>query len=367
MIRKNLFDGESYKAEFAIITYRRLMSRQWVTNADIMADRLGCTVEKLPANLSNCDGYGELKKIVCVVKKAIREKLGVRNKSVEDCFEEDGNNKNRRFRYIGKDNDPLADMRNAKAINNLRQYWKFCQDSAGFFPKSWLEYFFKDCQDLLDMRAKHQKGEQVISVSLDRILTNIEYLPPLYEAITNKLVLEIDYKPFDEENVTLMFHPHYLKECNGRWHLFGHAEGREPGYGYNIALDRIQSKPRERSMVEYVPAPKHFYDEFFKDIVGVSHVKDAKKEHIVIRARSLYIYKLMDTKPLHQSYTMVKPYAQYDDGEYAEFSVDVEPNNEFYGRILQMGAGLEIVSPNSVRDEFARRVHDLVDLYPKKE
>lgn len=199
MQHKNLFDGDSYKAEFAKITYRWLMSRRWVTNADIMAERLGCSIEELPANLSNCDGYGELKKIVCIVKKAIREKLGVRNKNVDDCFEEDGNNKNRRFRYIGKDNDPLADMRNAKVINDLRQYWKFCQDSAGFFPKSWLEYFFKDCQDLLDMKAKRQKGEQVISASLDRILTNIEYLPSLYEAITNKMVQEIDYKPFDEE------------------------------------------------------------------------------------------------------------------------------------------------------------------------
>lgn len=342
------------------------MSRRWVTNADIMAERLGCTIEELPANLSNCDGYGELKKIVCIVKKAIREKLDVHNKNVDDCFEEDGNNKNRRFRYIGKDNDPLADMRNAKVINNLRQYWKFCQDSAGFFPKSWLEYFFKDCQDLLDMKAKRQKGEQVISASLDRILANIEYLPSLYEAITNKMVLEIDYKPFDEEEVTLMFHPHYLKEYNGRWHLFGHVEGREPEYGYNIALDRIQSRPRERAKVEYVPAPKHFYDEFFKDIVGVSHKIDVKKEHVIIRARSLYIYKLMDTKPLHQSYAIVKPFGIYDDGEYAEFSVDVEPNNEFYGRILQMGAGLEVISPENVRDKMAQRVRALSDLYPKK-
>ena len=65
-----------------------------------MAERLGCSIEELPANLSNCDGYGELKKIVSIVKKAIREKLGVRNKYVDDCFEEDGNNKNRRYRYI---------------------------------------------------------------------------------------------------------------------------------------------------------------------------------------------------------------------------------------------------------------------------
>lgn len=358
MKRKNLFDGESHKAQFAIIAYRQLMSRQWVANADIMAEYLGLkSASELPYTISKCEHVKELSKALMDIKDA----LGRCN------VEEDGNNKSRRFRYVGKDTDPLAGMRNAKAINNLRQYWKFCQDSAGFFPKSWLEYFFKDCQDLLDMKAKRQKGEQVISASLNRILTNIEYLPSLYEAITKKMVLEIDYKPFDEEEITLMFHPHYLKEYNGRWHLFGHTEGREPEYGYNIALDRIQSKPRERSKIEYVSAPKHFYDEFFKDIVGVSHLMGAQKEHIVIRAHSLYIYKLMDTKPLHQSYTVVKPYAQYDDGEYAEFSVDVEPNNEFYGRILQMGAGLEIVSPDSVRDEMAQRVHELATLYPKKE
>ena len=357
MHRKNLFDGESYKAEFALITYRWLMSRRWVTYADIMAERLGVSTKELPANLSNCDGYGELKKIVGTLKKAILEKVG------ENCFEEDGNNRNKRFRYIGKDHDPLADMRNAKVINSLRQYWKFCQDSAGFFPKSWLEYFFKDCQDLLDIKTKRQKGEQVICTSLDRILTNIEYLPLLYEAITTKTVMEIEYKPFDEEQVTLIFHPHYLKEYNGRWHLFGHAEDREPEYGYNIALDRIQARPRERSKIEYLSAPKYFYDEFFNDIVGVSHMKDCPKEHIIIRAHEYYIFKLIDTKPLHPSYKVVKTFGEYEDGKYAEFSVDVELNNEFIGRVLQLGAGLEVMSPFEVREAFTERVKNLASLY----
>lgn len=365
MQRKNLFDGDSYKAQFALITYRWLMSHRWVSYADIMADYIGVTTKELPANLSNCDGYGELKKVVGTLKKAIADKL---EKDVGECFEEEGNNRNKRFRYVGKDDDPLADMRNAKVINNLRQYWKFCQDSAGFFPKSWLEYFFHDCQDLLDMKAKRQKGEQVISSSLDRILTNIEYLPQLYEAITNKTVMEIEYKPYDEEQVTLRFHPHYLKEYNGRWHLFGHAEGRVPEFGYNIALDRIQEKPRERSKVEYVPAPNHFYDEFFKDIVGVSHMKDfPNKEHIVIRAHKHYIFKLIDTKPLHRSYEVVKPFGVYEDGEYAEFSVDVEMNNEFIGRVLQMGAGLEVMSPPKIRMIFATRVKDMASYYLEHE
>lgn len=372
MRRKNLFDG-GCKAQFADITYRWLMSRRWVTYADVLAEYLGFnsaddleySVSKYYEYTKDDDekrkGIRELKKAFPEVCDAIRERVG------GNGIVEDGNNRNKRFKYVGENDNPLADMQVAKTIDNLNQYWKFCQDSAGLMPMPWLEYFFKNCHDILAIRKKRQKGEQVISASLDRILTNIEYLPSLYEAITNKIVLEIDYKPFDEEEVTLMFHPHYLKEYNGRWHLFGHADGREPEFGYNIPLDRIQSKPRERAKVEYVPAPKHFYDEFFKDIVGVSHKNGVQKEHIIIRAHTHNIFKLMDTKPIHQSYTVTKPFAQYEDGEYAEFSVDVEPNNEFYGRILQMGAGLEIVSPKSVRSEITKRVQDLADLYPMKE
>ena len=358
MRRQNLFDGDSYKAQFAIIIYRRLIGRRWVTYADIMAEYLRLdSPNDLPYNLSNCEGYGELKKIFGTLKQAITDKIG------DGCIETEGNNRGRRFRYIGSDDDPLADMRNAKVINDLRQYWKFCQDSAGFFPKSWLEYFFKDCQDLLDMKARKRKGEQVISASLDRILTNIEYLPMLYEAIVNKQVLEIDYKPFNEEQETLLFHPQYLKEYNGRWHLFGHIDGHEPDVGYNIALDRMQSRPREKSNVNYVPAPALFYEQFFKNIVGVSHMKDAVIYNVIVRAHTYYIYKLIETKPIHPTQETITQFEVHEDGTYGEFSLQIETNNEFIGRILQMGSGLEVMSPSVVRDEFAKRVKELADLY----
>ena len=354
MARKNIFDGDSSYAAFTRVTYKLLMQGEWVTYADVMVAASG---RELKCSVSKCDDYGELKKAVPDVLRALKERCG------DDCIESDGNNRTRRFKYMGKDKSPLEDLINARAISSLREYWKFCQDSAGFFPKSWLEYFFKDCQDLLDMKAKRQKGEQVISASIDRILTNIEYLPSLYEAITNKKVQEIDYKPFDEEVVTLMFHPHYLKEYNGRWHLFGHAEGREPEFGYNIALDRIQSKPRERLKIEYLPAPKHFYDNFFKDIVGTSHEADAVVKSIIVRARTNYMFNLIKTKPIHGSQVVVKPFGKHDDGEYGEFELTIEVNNEFMGRVLQMGDGLEVMSPPEVRERFAERVKNMMNLY----
>lgn len=358
MIRKNIFDGDSYYVQFAQKIYERYKSREWFTYADIMADYQGLSSAKeLICNVSKNEFYGELKKAFCDIRKVISDKIDC------ECLKEDGNNRNKRFCYIGDDDDPLADMRNAKVIKDLKLYWQFCQDSAGFFPISWLEYFFKDSRDLLEIKTKRQKGEQILNSSLDRMLTNIDLLPSLYENIIKRQVIAVEYKPYEEDVRTLIFHPHYLKEYNGRWHLFGHADGQTPEFGYNIALDRIQAKPREVYKIDYVPAPSDFYKDYFKNIVGVSHCPEAKVMNIRIRARTLNIYKLTETKPLHHSQQTLLPYGQHEDGEYGEFSVRVEINNEFIGRILQMGDGFEIVAPDEARDFVRQRVESLAKLY----
>lgn len=357
MAYKNLFFGTGFKAQFALKAYKLLITRRWVTYSDVMIEFDNKALDK--TNISSSNHIGELKKAFPEVCRAIKEREG------EESIEVEGSLQKRKFRYRGKSDDPLADMKNAKVINNLRQYWRFCQDSAGFFPISWLEYHFKDCQDLLDIKARKKNGEQIISASLDRIYKNIEYLPSLYEAIVNKCVLEIDYKPYEEEERRLIFHPHYIKEYNGRWHLLGHAVGYEPEMGYNIALDRIQSRPRERDKLEYISAPEMYYEGYFKNIIGVSHQKEAPIEEIIIRVHSYYIYRLTETKPLHNSQTVIKEFADYEDGCYAELMIRVEVNNELIGRILQMGDGFEVVAPACVRKIFEEKIEKLVSLYKK--
>ena len=354
----NIFDGDSYKAIFARTIYKYILSRKWTTYAEIMADVQGVSsANELKYNLSDYEGYGELKKAFVDVRKAIEGVNGM------DCIETDGNNRNRRFRYVGENDDPLAEMINAKAINDLRQYWQFCQDSAGFFPTSWLEHFFSGSRDLLEMRDRKRKGEQVINADQDRQQTNIGLLPGLYENIINHHVLAVTYQPFNEKPVQLVFHPHLLKEYNGRWFLFGHAEDREPENGYNLALDRIVGTPSVIKERKQVPPPPGFYSEFFKNIVGVSHVKDNEAQHVHIRAHNHYIFKLTETKRIHPSQETVTPFGMHEDGTYGEFVVTVELNNEFIGRILQMGAGLEIVSPADVRNLFKQRAGELYQLY----
>ena len=357
MNKDNLFDGEGARPHFATIVYNRLMSRKWITYADVMADYMFLdSSDMLPYRISSCDDYGELRKAFRDVYHAIINEIG------EGCIAEQGNNRNKSFRYIGEKDNPLEAMINARAIKDLKRYWEFCQDSAGFFPGTWLEYYFADCQDLLSIKTKKEKGEQVICSDVDRHQTNIEYLPILYESIKNHQVLSIDYKPYEEDIMTLTFHPHYLKEYNGRWHLFGFAEeqGKE---GVDFALDRIVNKPREVYSKEFICAPERYYEAFFQNLVGVSHHEGSFPEIIHIRAHTLYIHRLTETKKLHESQETVLPFDDHEDGTYGEFTVNVEVNNEFIGRILQMGEGLEIVSPKEVRDIFSKRVEKTVKLY----
>lgn len=355
-VRKNLFYGGVY-AELSLLTYEMLIKRLPVTYLNVMEKYYENSPKYLGLQVSYYPYYGELKKAFPAVLKFIKIRAG------EDSIKVLGDNRTRSYQYVGKDDDPLADMRNAKVIQDLKQYWRFCQDSAGFFPKSWLDYFFRDCQDLLDIRSKRQRGEQVINTSVDREHRNIEYLPMLYEAIKNKMVLEIDYKPYDKDIITLTFHPHFLNEYNGRWTLLGHADGYEPVNGYSIPLDRFENRPREREKNAYIPAPPMFYDNFFKDIVGVSHTKDRTVYDVVIRAHTHTMFKLTQTKPIHHSQETITPFGEYETGIYGEFKVSVEINNEFIGRILQMGDALEVVSPAEVRETFRLKVTSLHNRY----
>ncbi len=361
----NLFWGEGSKPQYAKIIYRWLMSRRWVTYDDIRKERWEGSQENLSCSVSKCADYGELKKAFVDVRNAIIKKAG------EESIEKGGTHRNKRFRYVGKDKDPLADIRNAKAVNSLQQYSRFCQDSAGFFPISWLEYFFKDCQDLLNIKSRIKRGEQVISSSLDRILTNIDLLPKIYEAIVNKQVLEIGYKPFGKERKqeALVFHPDCLKEYNGRWHLFGRVEvdGLTTEKVRDLALDRIQSEPRVLNDKEYIPnEDSTYYEKFFRDIVGVSHSEGAVVEHIIVRAHTEQVFGLTDTKPIHPTQKLVTPFGEHKGESYGEFSIDVKVNHELIGRILQMGDGLEVMSPENVRERFCAEAQSLAGLYSEQ-
>ena len=346
MATKNIFAGTGTKTTFVNIIYGELMKREFVTLADIL-----CIYHKREKGyyekMSCCSetGYGELKKAFPEVVKELRK---VYPESVEDNGKI---GKGRAYRYVGKDDDPLAEERKAVEQKRLEDYVAFCKASAGILPSSWFSAYFENTQLLLDTHREDEGGMSHIRSSLEQNLTNIDLLPVFYKAITDKQVLRFSYQRFGQEPFTLTFHPQFLKEYNGRWFVFGEAD-REPYQAYNVPLDRIVDEINEVDDVEYIPAPQGFYQEFFDNIIGVTHEKGAKVEEVIIRSKTEYQHGLLLTKPLHHSQKEKLPFGEYEDGCYGEVTLTIEPNRELRGKILAYGQYLEVMSPHSLREQI---------------
>ena len=331
MATKNIFAGFGLRTEFVNRIYNELMKRNFLTYADVLAAYYGRPQGYYEKKACKSEpGYGELKKAFPDVLKALE-------KACPGCIEDNGLSKGKAYRYLGKDDDPLSEERKAVVQKSVEDYVTFCKASAGILPASWFSSFFANTQLLLDTNRETKEGEVSISSGAEQNLTNIEMLPIFYKAITNKQVLNFDYQPFGQEPFTLTFHPQFIKEYNGRWFVFGDAN-REPYQAYNVPLDRIVSEVNTVEDIEYIPVPKGFYQEYFNNIVGVTHEKDAKVEEVVIRTKTEYQHGLLLTKPLHHSQKETIPFGEHEDG--------------WYGEVLAYGQYLEVVSPQSLREQI---------------
>jgi len=356
MPTKNIFAGFGVRSEFVNLIYNELMKGDFVSYADVLA--LYCGRPKDYYNKMACNsepGYGELKKAFPEVLKALE-------KACPGCIKDNGQNKGKAYKYIGKDNDPLAEERKAVVQKSVEDYVAFCKASAGILPASWFSSFFENTQILLDTNRESKDGEMRICSGAEQNLTNIDLLPVLYKAISNKQVLRFDYQRFGQEPFTLIFHPQFLKEYNGRWFVFGDAD-RESYQAYNVPLDRIVSEVSEVNDVEYISAPRGFYQEFFNNIIGVTHEKGANIEEVVIRTKTEYQHGLLLTKPLHHSQEEVLSFGEHDGQWYGEVRLTIEPNRELRGRILLYGENLEVISPQSLREQIKEILKKQMEQY----
>lgn len=350
----NIFGGSSIKAFFARNIYDKLMEREPVGYATIL--------ESYDKAFSN-DNKRSQNKFYQHLKQAF---LGVRialENNEPGCLVQMhlGNKKNIAYKYVGKDNDPLRATRNATILKSIKDYEDFLLYSAGLFPTSWCEAYFKDTQILADIN-KELKSPTFIHSGNDTALKNINLLSHFYNAILEKKVLRFTYHPFTEEKYELQFHPQFIKEYNGRWFILGNAD-RAPYTNFNIALDRVESTPRVTEETEYIAAEEGSYAKYFADIVGVTHEKDSKKESVTIRTKSAYMHGLITTKPLHPSQRETKPFGTHNGETYGEVTIAVKPNKELVGRLLTFGVQLEVTAPASLRQRIKEEIKNLCDIY----
>ena len=238
-------------------------------------------------------------------------------------------------------NQPL----NETEANQLREALLTLERFKGLPQYNWINEINARLESTFNLK---QKNDVIISFEQNEYLKGLEFIPMLYNAILYKKVLSINYKSFNsDEEIAITVSPYYLKQYNMRWFLF--AKSKDYESISNLALDRIETIKENNQ--EYIETDIDF-NEYFKDVVGVTIPSD-KTENIVLRIdKSLISY--IKTKPLHGSQKIK------ESGYNFEVHLKLIPNYELETLILSFGEKTH----ESIGGIYRRYSDDMVEICP---
>lgn len=209
------------------------------------------------------------------------------------------------------------------------------------------------------VEADYDKGPVIVDYEDNRRLKGREYRPLFYNAIKDKLSLQVEYETFKGKRMSFEFHPYLLKQYNDRWFAFGLRVDKGEPYT-SVPLDRLVGAPK--TIRGYTEDRPDKYLDYFKERVGVSLDKrEKKKKHIIIRITDKDAWGRITTKPLNGQ----REVTSFNDNlSYGQICLDVFPTPELYVKILSWGEGVEIESPACVRARMVALLKKISGQYP---
>tara|TARA_B110000003_G_C16541989_1_gene493179 strand:- start:80 stop:1108 length:1029 start_codon:yes stop_codon:yes gene_type:complete len=247
-------------------------------------------------------------------------------------------------------NQPLNESEKIQfkeAINSLQRF-------KGLPQFEWVDDMAQRLESTIDLGYNMSS---IIEYEYNPDLKGYQFIKNIYEAIVNKVVLKILYKPYGKDEQKFNLSPYYLKQYNNRWFLFG-KDSRFSSIS-NLPLDRIQSI--EHTVDQFEKNPVDFEGKkdygYFDDILGVTIPKDSKIEDIVLRIDKT-AWPYIESKPFPSQQNKFEK-----DGDYFLVKLKLIPNNELESKILEWGEHIEVIKPDFLRNKLRERAKKLLDNY----
>lgn len=183
-----------------------------------------------------------------------------------------------------------------------------------------------------------------------------EFIESITEAMEKGLCIKLVYQAFWAEPKERAVEPYYMKLFKRRWYLIG--KRRDTGEFRTYCFDRIRSVSLSDIKFKFENAPKAAT--LFYDYYGIIQYPE-KKERVVIKVtceQGMYI----KTLPLHHSQRLI-----YQDDDYMTFELYLKPCYDFVQELLSYGPDLEVVSPESLRNEVKNYSVEMCKIYKPKD
>jgi predicted DNA-binding transcriptional regulator YafY len=239
-------------------------------------------------------------------------------------------------------NIPLTDQ----DLDKLGEAIEFLKQFNGFSHFKELTGMVQKLEDHIVSAQKKQ--HPIIDFETNPNLRGIEYLDPIYQAILQKQVMQVNYKSFKARDVDqFYFHAYLLKEYNNRWFLVGRRSSNADILV--LALDRIEAITTAIEH-KYIASKEFNAETYFKDVIGVTAMLGQLAEKIVVKL-DLKNAPYVETKPLHASQKIIE---RTKGG--VVFEINVKINFELERLLLGFGESLEVISPRRLRNRIQKKL-----------
>lgn len=193
-------------------------------------------------------------------------------------------------------------------------------------------------------------------ILLENIPSGQTFLKPIVDAMKENSRVRFQYQKFVTGAAQeVLLEPYCMKLYERRWYVLGRNVEKDALRTY--ALDRMSGIER---LAENFKLPKRFNaEEYYANCFGVIYADEVKPENVRLRVSSIQ-RDYLRTLPLHPSQHEI-----ITEEDYSEFTLYVRPTFDFIQHILALCEFVEVLEPESLRDEIGAIAQDIADKYIK--
>ena len=189
-------------------------------------------------------------------------------------------------------------------------------------------------------------------ILLEDVPSGREWLEPILKALQNNRQIELEYENFFGVKFAGSVNPLCVKLFKRRWYVL--CQVREDRKRI-FSLDRVKSLSVTDSTFLY---PKDFMPaDYFRDVFGIVAGTGGKIENIVIRTYA-ELPGYLRSLPMHHSQREIG-----SNKDYTDFSLRLRPSFDFIQELLLHRDQLEVLSPQTLRDEIAEIISKMKSHY----
>lgn len=258
---------------------------------------------------------------------------------------QDGKRKYLRYEYdFSIIETPITEME----VDQLETLITSLSRLQGLPMYDWIEDLLTNLRHRFGMRGVET---DFIGFEQNRDMKGLRHLSNLTNCVIKHQPVIIDYHPFGKDVVQWTIHPYYLKQYNNRWYLLGYnAEFEDLSI---IPLDRIENI--EYSDTIFKRNLNFDFNAYFRDILGVTIEKGKEPERIRLKFSPQRLPYVL-SKPIHHS-QIVENEAE------GIVSLNLIPNKELTSELIWFRDDVEILSPESLREEIKEIIAKMYQKY----